>query len=195
MTAKLEHEWAIELPAATAEQLLAALTTRDRLYGQSITLEPEDDPAKAVEVWLASVESLENAKYRLDVYAEISGPKEFLEAARDALEDIVSEQVEAAAMEAGEATLVETKKLAEVEFRKVDEDDERPSLVIPEWLAPGEIEVPWGFRSYDAKGQAWPDDDTIGAHDRLVMIPFDGRLLLYALPPIEDDEDDEDDEE
>jgi|NGEPerStandDraft_6_1074524.scaffolds.fasta_scaffold22480_2 hypothetical protein len=195
MTAKLEHEWEIELPAATAEQLLAALTTRDRLYGQSITLEPEDDPAKAVEVWLASVESLDGAKYRLDVYAEISGPKEFLEAARDALQDIVSEQVEAAAAEAGEATLVETKKLAEIEFRKVEEDDERPSLVIPEWLAPGEIEVPWGFRSYDPKGGAWPDDDTINAHDRLVIIPFDGRLLLYALPPIEDDEDDEDDEE
>ena len=194
MTAKLEHEWAIELPAATAEQLLAALTTRDRLYGQSITLEPEDDPAKAVEVWLASVESLEAANYRLDVYAEISGPKEYLEAARDALQDIVSEQVESAAAEAGEATLVESRKLADVEFRKVEEDDERPSLVIPEWLAPGEIEVPWGFRSYDAKGQAWPDDDTIGAHDRLVMIPFDGRLFLYALPPIEDEEDDDEEE-
>ena len=79
MTSKLEHEWELELPAATAEQLLAALTTRDRLYGQSITLEPEDDPAKAVEVWLASVKSLEKGKYRLGVYAELAGPKEFLE--------------------------------------------------------------------------------------------------------------------
>ncbi len=192
MTAKLEHEWEIELPAATAEQLLAALTTRDRLYGQSITLEPEDDPAKAVEVWLASVESLEKDTFHLGIYAEISGPKEFLEPARDALEDIVSEQIEAAAAEAAEATLVETRPLSEIEFRNVEEDDERPALVVPEWLAPGEIEVPWGFRPFEANGQAWPDDATIAAHDRLVLIPFDGRLTLYALPPIEDDDEDDD---
>ena len=188
MTSKLEHEWELELPAATAEQLLAALTTRDRLYGQSITLEPEDDPARAVEVWLASVESLEKGKYRLGVYAELSGPKEFLEPARDAVQDIVSEQVEAAATEAGEATLIETRPESGVQFRKVGEEDERPSLVIPEWLAPGEVDTPWEFRAYDAKGEPWPGEELIQAHDRLVMVPFQGRLLLYALPPIEDDE-------
>jgi hypothetical protein len=188
MTSKLEHEWELELPAATAEQLLAALTTRDRLYGQSITLEPEDDPAKAVEVWLASVESLEKGTYRLGVYAELAGPKEFLEPARDAVQDIVSEQVEAAAAEAGEATLIESKPASEVEFRKVPEKDERPSLVIPEWLAPGEVDTPWEFRSYDAKGESWPAEDVIQAHDRLVIVPFKSRLLLYARPPIEDDE-------
>jgi hypothetical protein len=188
MTSKLEHEWELELPAATADQLLAALTTRDRLYGQTITLEPEEDSAKAVEVWLASVESLEASKFRLGVYAEISGPKEYLEAARDALGDIVSEHVEAAAAEAGEATLLEKRPAAEIHFEKVSEDDERPQLVIPEWLAPGEVDVPWGFRAYDAKGNPWPGDDVVLAHDRLVLIPFGGELLLYALPPLEDDE-------
>jgi len=188
MTSKLEHEWELKLPAATAEQLLAALTTRDRLYGQSITLEPEDDPAKAVEVWLASVESLEKNTYRLGVYAELSGPKDFLEPARDAVQDIVSEQVEAAATEAEQATLVETRPIADIQFRKVGEVDERPSLIIPEWLAPEEIETPWEFRPYDAKGQPWPGEDVIQAHDRLVLVPFEGRLLLYALPPLEDDD-------
>ncbi len=188
MTAKLEHEWELELPAATAEQLLAALTTRDRLYGQSITLEPEDDPKKAVEVWLASVETLENGTYRLGVYAELSGPKEFLEAARDAVQDIVSEQVEAAATDAAAATLIETKPAAEVALRKVREEDERPSLVVPEWLAPAEAETPWEYRPYDAKGEPWPGEELLGAHDRLVVVPYEGRLLLYALPPIEDDE-------
>jgi hypothetical protein len=188
MTAKLEHEWELELPAATADQLLAALTTRDRLYGQTFTLEPEEDSAKAVEIWLASVESLDANKYRLGVYAEISGPKEYLEAARDALEDIVSEQVEAAATEAGEATLLERRPAAEIQFRKVAEDDEKPQLVIPEWLAPGEADVPWGFRAYDAKGKPWPNDEIVLAHDRLVLIPFNGELLLYALPQLEDDE-------
>jgi len=189
MTAKLEHEWELELPAATSDQLLAALTTRDRLYGHSITLEPEEeDPSKAVEVWLASVESLEESTYRLGVYAEISGPKEYLEAARDALEDIVSEQVEAAAAEAGVATLIERRPAATVQFRKVAEDDERPQLVIPEWLAPGEVDTPWAFRAFDAKGQPWPDENVVLAHDRLVLVPFKGELLLYALPPLDEDE-------
>jgi hypothetical protein len=188
MTAKLEHEWELELPAATSEQLLAALTTRDRLYGQTITFEPEEDSGQEVEVWLASVESLEANKYKLGVYAEISGPKQYLEAARDALQDIVSEHVEAAAAEAGEATLLERRPAAEIRFRKVGEDDEKPQLVIPEWLAPGEVDVPWGFRAFDANGKAWPDDAVISAHDRLVLIPFDGELLLYALPQLEDDE-------
>jgi hypothetical protein len=188
MTAKIEHEWELELPAASADQLLAALTTRDRLYGHTITLEPEENASDAVEVWLASVESLEKATYRLGLYAEISGPKQYLEAARDALEDIVSEQVEAAAAEAGEATLLERRPAAGIEFRKVSEDDEKPQLVIPEWLAPGEVDVPWGFRGYDAKGKPWPDDKLVLAHDRLVLIPFGGELLLYALPPLEEDE-------
>ena len=122
------------------------------------------------------------------MYAELSGPKEFLEPARDAVQDIVSEQVEAAAAEAGDATLLETKPADAIEFRKVGEDDARPSLVIPEWLAPGEVDTPWGFRSYDAKGEPWPDEDVIASHDRLVVIRQEGRLLLYALPPIEDDE-------
>jgi hypothetical protein len=188
MTSKLEHEWELELPASTVDQLLAALTTRDRLYGQTITLEPEDDPAKAIEVWLASVESLDAGKYRLGLYAELSGPKEFLEAGCDAVEDIVSEQVEAAAAEAGEATLLEKRPAAEIQFRKVKEGDERPQLVIPEWLAPGDVDVPWAFRSFDTKGKPWPDEDLVSAHDRLVMIPFGGELLLYALPPLEEEE-------
>ena len=188
MTSKIEHEWELELPAGSADQLLAALTTRDRLYGQTITLEPEDDAKKAVEVWLASVESLEAEKYRLGGYAEITGPKEFLEAARDALQDIVSEQVEAAAAEAAEATLLGRRPIGEVQFRKVGEADERPQLVIPEWLAPGEVDVPWSFRPYDAKGKPWPDEDVLNAHDRLILIPFGGELLLYALPPIEDED-------
>ena len=50
------------------------------------------------------------------------------------------------------------------------------------------MDTPWEFRSYDAKGESWPAEDVIQAHDRLVIVPFKSRLLLYALPPIEDDE-------
>jgi hypothetical protein len=188
MSTTIEHEWEIELPAGTADQLLAALTTRDRLFGQSITLEPEEEPEKTVEAWLGAAEVLAGSNVRLGIYAELSGPKEYLDAARDALEDIVAEQVEAAAAEAAQAELLDRRPAPEVEFRQVDEDDEKPQLIIPEWLAPEKVELPWGFRSYDAKGEAWPDDHLLGAHDRVVLIPFGGELLLYALPPMDEDD-------
>lgn len=191
MSATIEHEWEIELPAGTAEQLLAVLASRDRLFGHSVTLEPEDEPDQAVEAWLASTEALQGTLVRLGVYVELSGPKSYLEAARDAIEDIVAEHVEAAAVEASQAQLVERRPADEIEFRTVGEDEERPQLIIPDWLAPEEAELPWSFRSYDLKGEPWPDDGLLATHDRLALVPFAGEMLLYALPAIPDDEDEE----
>ncbi|HUK12470.1 MAG TPA: hypothetical protein VLW17_04135 [Thermoanaerobaculaceae bacterium] len=188
-TTTIEHEWEIELPATSAEQVLAALASRDRLFGQSITLEPEDTPDEAVEAWLAATEVLDGQTIRLGVYVELSGPKEFLEPARDAIEDLVSEHVEAAATEASEAKVVARRPAAEVEFRQVGEDEERPQLIIPEWLAPAKVELPWSFRSCDGKGDLWPDDRLVAAHERLALIPFGGEMLLYALPALPEDED------
>ncbi|MFI5165705.1 MAG: hypothetical protein ACHQQS_03720 [Thermoanaerobaculales bacterium] len=190
-TTTIEHEWEIELPATTAEQLLAVLASRDRLFGHSLTLEPEDEPDQAVEAWLASTEALHGTTVRLGVYAELSGPKSYLEAARDAVEDIVAEHVEAAAVEAAQAQLVERRPAEEIEFRGVEEAEERPQLIIPDWLAPESAELPWSFRSFDRKGDPWPDDALLAAHDRLALVPFAGEMLLYALPAIPDDEDDD----
>lgn len=191
MSATLEHGWELELPASTPEQLLAALTARDRLFGQTITLEPEDEPEKAVEVWLGTTDALADETFHLGVYAELTGPSEFLEAARDALEDIVSEQVEEANAEAAQAELLESRPSSAIHFEPVKEEDERPQLIVPEWLAPGdpeEIELPWGFRPFDSDGKAWPANATIEAHDRLVLVPFGDELRLYTLPAIEDEE-------
>lgn len=191
MRKTIEHEWEIELPAGTPEQLLAALAARDRLFGQSVTLEPEEDAENTVEVWFGAAEALEDDTFHLAVYAELSGSQQYLDAARDALEDIVGEQIEMAATEAAEAALVETRTAAEVEFRQVADEDQRPQLIIPEWLGPqGEdVEMPWGFRAFGQDGRAWPDDDTLSAHDRLVILPVGDELRLYALPPIEDEDD------
>lgn len=193
MSKTIEHEWEVELPAGTPEQLLAALAARDRLFGQSVTLEPEEDAENTVEVWFGAAEALEDDTFHLAIYAELSGAQQYLDAARDALEDIVGEQIEMAATEAAEAALLETRKAAEVEFKQVSDDDQRPQLIIPEWLGPqGEdVEMPWGFRAYGQDGRAWPDDDTLSAHDRLVILPVGDDLRLYALPPIEDEEDEE----
>jgi hypothetical protein len=186
MPKKMEHEWSVELPAATAEQLLAALAARDLLFGQTITLEPEDEPKKAVEVWLGTSEELVEEKYFLGIYAELTGPGEYLEAARDALEDIVAEQLEAAASEAASATLVERRPLAEVQFSKVAEDEEIPQLIIPEWLAPADAELPWGFRGFTTPGGEWPPDEVLKRHERLALVPFHDEVLVYALPTLEE---------
>jgi len=189
MTATIEHEWEIELPAATVEQMLAVLASRDRLFGHSVTLEPEDAPEQAVEAWLASTEALQGESARLGVYVELSGPKPYLEAARDAIEEIVADHVEAATLDASQAQLLARRPAHEIEFRPVGETEERPQLIIPDWLAPEKAELPWSFRSYDLKGVPWPDERTLAAHQRLALVPFAGELLLYALPAIDEDDD------
>ncbi|MCU0292154.1 MAG: hypothetical protein MUF10_09230 [Thermoanaerobaculaceae bacterium] len=192
MSKTMEHEWEVELPAGTPEQLLVALAARDRLFGQSVSLEPEDDAQNTVEVWFGAAEALEGDTFHLAIYAELSGAQQYLEAARDALEDIVGEQLEAAAVEAAEAKLLGSRPAKEVEFKAVKDDDQRPQLIIPEWLGPEgeEVEMPWGFRAFDAEGRSWPDDETIAANDRLVVLPVGDELRLYALPPIEEDDED-----
>ena len=197
MSKTTEHEWTVELPAATADQLLAALAARDRIFGQSLTLEPEDELESIVEVLLGAAEGLDGTTFSLLISAEITGADEYLEAATDALDDIVGELIEEGASDAAQATLLGRYPAAGITFRKVAEEDERPQLIIPEWLAPEEIDLPWSFRGFDAAGMAWPSDELVDANERLVVLPVKDEFLLYALPALpeaeEDDEIDGDD--
>jgi len=183
-----EHEWEIELPATTADQLLAALAARDRLFGQSITLEPEDDAENPVEVWLGTNDDLEGDTFHLGIYAEFEGPEEYLDAAQDAVEDIVGEQLEMAATEASQATLLERCSAEGFQFEAVAEDEEHQNLILPGWLAPEDVDLPWGFRLLDGAGQEWPGGGLVEAHGRLAIVPFGGEFLLYALPAVDEDE-------
>jgi len=193
MVKTLEHEWELELPASSAEELLAALATRDRLFGQEISLEPEEDPAKAVDVWIGTSDALAEGVYHLAVYAELKGAKEFLEAAVNALQEVFEEQVKEGAADAAAARLLDRKATKEIEFRAVPEDDELPGLIVPEWLAPEGAELPWGFRPVASDGQPWPTRALLEEHSRVAVVPFEEEFLAYALPEIE--EGDEDDEE
>jgi hypothetical protein len=186
MSATVEREWEISLPASNAEELLAALACRDRLFGHSMTLEPDEQPDNAVEAWIASTEMLDGNTVRLGVYVELTGPKAFLDAASEAVEEVVSEHVEAGAADASRATLLARRPVAEVEFRAVAECDERPQLIIPDWLGPEQAELPWSFRSFDRRGDPWPDDALLSSHERVALVPFDHELLLFALPAVED---------
>lgn len=183
-----EHEWEIELPASTAEQLLTALAARDRLFGQGITLEPEEDAANPVEVLLGSADELEGETFQLGIYAEIEGPEEYLDAAEEAIEDIVGEQLELSAVDAGQATLLDRRPQADLQVEAVGEEDERQSLILPGWLAPDDVELPWGFRMVDGNGQEWPAVDVLEAHPRLAVVPFEEEYLLYSLPEVPDED-------
>lgn len=185
MKGKLEHEWELELPGSTADELLAGLAARDRIFGQNVTLEPEDDPDGAVEAWLGSNDMLDGKVYRLGIYADLEGPEEYLEAARDALMDLVDEQVARAKEDAAGAKLLDRKPASEIHFEVIPEEEETPQLIVPEWLAPDEADLPWGFRPMTATGERWPSLEVLRAHERVVLVPFKGEYLLYSLPPLE----------
>lgn len=188
MSETLEQEWELDLPGETPEQILAGLVARDRLFGQAVTLEPEEDEVNSVEAWFGTTDELAGTTYRLGVFVELTGPKEYLEPARDALEDILGEQLEIAATEAEDAVLVDRRPFSEVAFRTVAEEDENRKVVLPEWLAPEGTELPWGFVIVDSQGQVWPGSDVMEAHGRIVVVPFRDELFVYGLPAIEDDE-------
>lgn len=190
MTKSIEHQWDFELPASSPEEILVALSARDRVFGQSITLEPEDDEKHAVEVWLGTADALAGDSFHLAVYADLEGPAEYLDAAVEAVEEVVHELIEAASGDAKAAKLLARRPATEIEFRAVGEEEERPQIIIPEWLSPvEELELPWSFRSFTKAGAAWPDDAILAEHSRVAVVPFRDELLLYALPPLpEEDE-------
>ena len=188
MPKTLEREWEFELPGAKPEEILAALATRDRLFGQTITMEPEEDPAKSVEVWIGTSDALAGKVYHLAVYAELSGTKEYLEPAADALSEIFEEQIAAGTVDAKAASLLERQAATAISFKAVPEEAELQQLVLPEWLAPEGADLPWGFQPVDAKGKVWPSKKVLESHDRLAVVPFGDELLLYALPSLEEED-------
>ncbi len=188
MPKTLEREWEFELPAASPEEILAALAARDRLFGQTLLMEPEEQPEKGVEVWLGTSDALAGKVYHLGIYAELSGPKEYLEPAADALSEVFEEQIAAGTADAAAATLLERQPADRIEFQAVPEEEEQPQLVLPEWLAPEGADLPWGFAPVDRTGARWPRAEVVERHRRLAVVPFGEEYLLYALPPLEGDE-------
>ena len=55
--------------------------------------------------------------------------------------------------------------------------------MIPDWLASEGAEVAFGFRSFRPEGgELVPDDETLDAHGRVVVVPFGGKFTVFALP-------------
>jgi len=177
--------WEIGFPAETADEILLALVVRDLIHGASYDVESEETGVEFAVDYSAGDE-LEDGSYHLLLMAEVDGPEDA------ALVQSFTEQAVEELLEEAEALVAERTALAElplenVRFEVVPEDEERWDLVIPDWLAPDDAEVPFGFRSFDTtSGEPAPDNATLDAHGRVVAVPFDGRVFFVAIPaPVE----------
>jgi len=177
----------VGFPASTLDELLLALIVRDLLYGSSFDVETPDG-ARTFQVDMTASEEIDAGTYQLLLEAEIRGLDD-TEAAGAFLEQVIEEAIdEAQELLDGKSELAVVDADA-LEFRVVAEDDERWDLVIPDWLAPEGAEVPFGFRSFRPEGgEPVPDDETLDAHGRVVVVPFGGKFTFFALPaPAETD--------
>jgi hypothetical protein len=179
--------WAIEFPATKADEILVALVVRDLIHGASYDVEAEET-GDEFEVDYTAGDELEDGRYRLLLMAEIDGPEkaELLQAFTEYTLEEVLEEAEALIEK---RTDVGDVAISDLRFEAVSEDDERWDLVIPDWLAPDGAEVPFGFRSFAVEsGDPLPDDPTLDAHGRVIMVPFDERVQLVAIPaPVDHD--------
>ncbi len=175
-----EEAWALDLPGETAEQILFGEVLKDLAHGASFDVEFEED-GTTLEVDFTCGDELEEGIYRLLIVAEVSGPEE-----RDMLsefaEEVLGEMAETAAEAARAAELLDEAGLGEIEIRAVPEDEERWDLVAPDWLAPDEAEVPFGFRPFRARGgQPWPSNADLDRFSRVVLVPTPEGYRLYGV--------------
>jgi len=183
-----EAAWEVMFPVSKREELLVAMVVRDLLHGASFDLEGEREQADLALDYLAGDE-LEDEQYRLLVTVEATGPED-PETVQDITKQLLEQLVdEAEALVAGRQHLA-SEALANLRFDPVPEDEERWDLVTPDWLAPDGAVVPYGFRPSLREGpKPWPTDSELDRHGRIVAVPFDSELHLYAIPaPVSEDD-------
>jgi len=182
--------WEIEFPATTPEELLLALVVRDLIHGTSFDVEAEEDGIEFAVDYTAGDE-LEDGCYRLLLAAEVDGP-ENAELVQAFTEQALEELLEEAESLLEQRTDLGTFPIAGLWFKPVPEDEERWDYIVPDWLAPDEAEVPFGFRSFEiASGTPAPDDATLDAHGRVIAVPFADEIRLVGIPAPTDSEGEE----
>jgi hypothetical protein len=185
-----EADWRVGFPAETVDQLLLALVTRDLVHGASFDVEAISDGTELALDFTAGDE-LDGELYQLLLSAEIGG-SDNREMVKEFTEQMLEELVVEAEELAGQRVDLDSRPLSELAFRSLPENDERWDLVVPDWLAPDGAEVPFGFRPFvEAEDIAWPDDETLDAHGRVILVPFAGTAHLFGVPAPSTPEDQE----
>ncbi len=173
--------WELEFRRETAADVFVGLMVRDLLHGASYDLRPSGgDDVYAFDIEAA--DEFEDDMYRLAVDISIEGPDEPEVAQRIAMQ-LFDEVVEEAQELVAEAVMLGEEAAKDVVFVAVNEDVERWDLVVPDWLAPDGVVVPFGFRPTNREtGEQWPDDRLLDSYGRVVLVPDGKRLLLYGVP-------------
>ncbi|TFG40385.1 MAG: hypothetical protein E4H44_00170 [Candidatus Aminicenantes bacterium] len=184
--------WEIEFPAQTADEILLALVVRDLIHGASYDVEAEETGAEFAVDYSAGDE-LEDGTYRLLLMAEVEGPEDAA-LVGSFTEQSIDEVFDEAEALVAERTPLTSLPLNQLRFEAVPEDEERWDLVIPDWLAPDDAEVPFGFRSFDkASGKPVPDNAALDAHGRVIAVPFEDQVLFVGIPAPQEHDDPGDD--
>jgi len=185
-TTAWEAGWEVLFPASNLEELLLALVVRDLLHGASFDVEGEGEQGDMALDYLAGDE-LDGGNYRLLVMVEAAGAKN-AEVVQEITEQLLDQLVEEAESLIRQREQLDTAPIGDLDFGAVAEEEERWDLVIPDWLAPDEAEVPYGFRPVRREGgEPWPSDSDLDRHGRVVVVPFGEELHLIAIPaPTED---------
>jgi len=179
--ARWEASWELEFPATTSEDLLLALVVRDLLHGTSYDVELADSGGE-LSVEFVAGDELAGDCYHLLIAAEVDGPEDH------AMVQNVAEQILDELIEEAERLVEGREELAEVEpdqlaFRAVSEDQERLDMVLPDWLAPDDAVVPFGFRPFlKESDDPWPADEQTAGRGRVVVVPHGGVVRLYSIP-------------
>jgi hypothetical protein len=176
-----EGFWELEFPFEKPEELLLGLVVKDLLHGSSYDVEIPDGGEDLAIDYVAGDE-VEDRVYRLLMSASVEG-EEDRKALREITEQVLEEILEEAAGLVAKRKKVGAKKVEEIAFRAVAEDQERWDLVVPDWLAPDGAEVPFGFRPFLVEGEdPWPADGELDQHGRLVLVPDGVGFTLYGIP-------------
>ncbi len=182
-----EETMALDIPLEVREDVLQGLLVRDLLHGASFDVET-DDPEAVFSVDFTCGDETEEGVYRLLIIAEVQGSEDH-ELVRSFTEEVLSEYLEEAANTVDDSQWIGDLAEDEVECRIVPEDEERWDLVVPDWLAPDEAEVPFGFRLFrKADGKPWPADADLDRFGRVVVVPWQGRLHVAGTPMPEGEE-------
>ncbi len=176
-----EETMALDLSAQSHEEILLGLLLKDLLHGGAYDVDV-DEPEISFSVDYVCGDEIEGDVYRLLISAEVDGPPEH-DIVRQFTQELLDELAEEAGQLAATAEDLGEIEMSDIEMRTVSEDDERWDLVIPDWLAPDDAEVPFGFRSFKAgSSDPWPSDDMLNDHGRVLLIPAGHVFRVIATP-------------
>ena len=177
-----EATWEVEFPATKLEEVLLAMVVRDLLHGASFDVELDPPEAGDLALDYTTGDELDGDSYILLVTAEATGPQRN-EVVQEITEQLIDQLVDEAEELVRRCKVLGSLPRGDVVFETVSEEEERWDLVTADWLAPDGALVPYGFRPYRSSDRlAWPNDRELDHHGRILVVPFDDQLHLFAIP-------------